>query len=204
MIGIGTSRTVLEWSIFVIASDLDLQVKLQNELDEVVGRDRLPNIEDINNLHKLQAAVCEVLRYLTIVPLIFRKTVRDTSIKGCFIPENTNVILNIYQSSRNPEGWDEPTLFKPNRFLDKNGHFLGWVGIRVYFLPFGYGHRSCLGEDFGRKIVFALLSSLLHRYTLDLPEDVVRFRSDGEGLHLFHAPKDYKVIAKKRQLSMEN
>ena len=64
MIGLGTSRGVLDWSIFVIASDLDPQVNLRNKVDNVVGRDRLPPvIQDINNLHHLQTTVCEVMRY---------------------------------------------------------------------------------------------------------------------------------------------
>ena len=86
--------------------------------------------------------------------------------------QNTKLILNISGSTRNPADWDEPAKFKPDRFLDKNGHFVDWNSVKTYLLPFRTRHRSCMSEDFAQKMVFSLLSSLLHQYTLDLPGDL--------------------------------
>lgn len=195
--GADTSTTVVLWFILHILLRKDLQVKLQQELDAAVGRDRLPLWEDIKNLPYLQATVCEVIRYSTPLPLVPHKTIRDTTIQGYHVPKGTPVFINFYRVHLDPKEWDDPTLFKPERFLDANGKFIGWTSVSA-FMPFGIGRRECPCQNLAKLQVFSVISCLLHQFT---------FEQDCQGLYpiiqetspgFVNQPMDYKVIARKR------
>nr|UPI41566.1 CYP3 [Erythropodium caribaeorum] len=195
--GADTSITVVSWFILHMILDKDLQTRLQNELDDVVGRDRLPCWGDVKNLHYLQATVCEVMRHTGFLPWMPHRTIRDTSIKGYHVPKHTSVFINFYRVHRDPQEFCEPMLFDPGRFVNSDGTFKGWTAVSA-FLPFGVGRRACLGQDLGKMQVLSVLSCLLYQFTFHEVESESRpSLEEGDTGSLYH-PTDYKVIAKRR------
>ncbi|CAB3981358.1 steroid 17-alpha-hydroxylase 17,20 lyase-like [Paramuricea clavata] len=146
-----------------------LQSKIHEELDEVVGRDRLPNRKDAENLPYLQATLCEVGRISRVARLVGTNAIRDTTIAGYHIPKGTLVCLNISRMLMDEREWPEPQKFEPERFLDGDGKFVGWNKLHG-FLPFGIGRRECPGQSLARIMLFSFASLLLHHYKFELPE----------------------------------
>ena len=143
--------------------------------------------------------VTTVMRMTSFVPLLLpHQTIRDTTLKGYHVPKKTTVFINQYRIHNNPKEWNEPKLFKPERFLDADGKFVGWTRTPA-FLPFGIGRRACPGQDLGKMQVFLILSSLLHQFKLEMEdgEDVPSLVGD-TAPGAIRCPKDYKVIARKR------
>ncbi|CAF89025.1 unnamed protein product, partial [Tetraodon nigroviridis] len=71
----------------------------------------------------------------------------------------TRVLVNMWSIHHDPERWDKPDLFNPDRFRDPQGQRL----TPSYFMPFGAGPRVCVGESLARLEIFLFLSSLLQR-----------------------------------------
>lgn len=91
--GTETTSGQLNFSLILLANNPDIQSRLQQEMDSVVSRDRLPSLEDKSRLPFLEAVILEVFRYRTALPLsIPRKTLEDTKIGGFEIPAGSEVI----------------------------------------------------------------------------------------------------------------
>ncbi|CAB3993954.1 steroid 17-alpha-hydroxylase 17,20 lyase-like [Paramuricea clavata] len=193
---IDTVSTTICWFILYNVLHQDIQAKLHKELDDVVENDRLPCWKDAQNMPYLQATLCEVLRRSDIVPLTATTVIRDTTIGGYHIPKNTNIVININEIHHDPKELPEPNEFKPERFLDNDGKFVGWT-TKHAFMPFGLGRRECLGQLFARIVMFTFASTLLHLYKIELPEGAEKPTTSPIGLQIHH-PKDFTVVAKKR------
>ena len=194
--GIDTVSTTISWFILYNVLHQDIQAKLHKELDDVVENDRLPCWQDAQNMPYLQATLCEVLRRSGPIPITGTTAIRDTTIAGYHIPKNTNVVININEIHHDPKEWPEPNEFKPERFLDSDGKFVGWT-TKHAFMPFGLGRRECLGQLFAKIVMFTFASTLLHLYKFELPEGAEKPTTSPIGLQ-FHHPKDFTVVAKKR------
>ena len=190
-----TVSTTISWFILYNVLHQDIQAKLHKELDDVVENDRLPCWQDAQNMPYLQATLCEVLRRSEAVPLTGTTTIRDTTIAGFHIPKNTKVVMNIDEIHHDPKEWPEPNEFKPERFLDSDGKFVGWT-TKHAFMPFGLGRRECLGQLFARIVMFTFASTLLHLYKFELPEGAEKPSTSPIGIQ-FHQPEDFTVVAKK-------
>lgn len=71
-----------------------------------------------------EAVLCESQRIWLVTPVIGpRRVLDDTTLGGYTIPKNTTVLLNIFYNNMNPELFPDPTLFKPERHLDKQGAY---------------------------------------------------------------------------------
>lgn len=196
--GADTTSGFFNWFILYMVLEQDMQKQLQKELDRVVGRDRMPCLQDVPNLHWLQATVCEVMRHSSFLPVaIPHSTIRNTVLQGYEIPKGTVVFLNLFQINKDPNEWDEPLLFKPDRFLDASGKFVGWTTIPG-FVPFGLGRRNCVGESLAKMQVFIVTSNLLHQLTFEAAKDEPKPTLEVGQPSSVRNPKDYKVIAKKR------
>ena len=74
-----------------------VQKKAQTELDSVIGRDRLPDLTDRDDLVYVQAVIMESLRWYNVTPLgIPHRTIKDDEIRGYFVPAGTTLIPNIW------------------------------------------------------------------------------------------------------------
>ena len=164
--GLETTASTLCWVLLYLIHNPTIQDKLHEELNQVIGPNRLPKLEDRKNLPQLEATVTEVLR-LTSGPFAMHKTKVDTTLQGYYIPKDTTVMVNLWSLHHDPVMWEALNDFNPQRFLDENGKFVTPTADR--FLPFSAGRRGCLGESLAKIEVFLVLSRLLHSFKFENP-----------------------------------
>lgn len=156
-----TTRTV-EWAMTELLRDPTIMRKVQAELDEVVGRNKKVEEGDIGKLPYLQAVVKETLRLHPPAPvLIPRRAGEDTEFMGYSIPKDTQAFINVWAIGRDPVSWEDPLLFKPERFI---GSEVEYKGNNFEFLPFGAGRRICVGMSLGHRLVHLALGSLIQSF----------------------------------------
>ncbi|XP_062224068.1 cytochrome P450 98A1-like isoform X2 [Phragmites australis] len=184
MITAGMDTTVIsvEWAMAELVRNPRVQEKLQEELDRVIGHDRVLLETDFQNLPYLQAVVKESLRLHPPTPLMLpHKASTRVKIAGYDIPKGANVIVNVWAVARDPKVWDNPLEFRPERFLQENIDIKG-ADFRV--LPFGAGRRVCPGAQLGINLVASMIGHMLHHFRWALPdgtrpEDVDMMESPG-------------------------
>ncbi len=107
----------------------------------------------------LDAVVKEVLRVRPVLSIVARKTLVDYDVGGWTLPPGVHVTPCIYLTHRRPDLWDEPTAFRPERFL--NG-----APEPYAFIPFGGGTRRCLGAAFATLEMREVLRAVAQRFAL--------------------------------------
>ncbi|XP_072035375.1 cytochrome P450 2U1-like [Amphiura filiformis] len=185
-----TVSTTLEWCCLYMMAYPDIQLKIQEEMDSVVGRNRLPRLSDRNNLPYTRAALLEIQRHVALFPLIdFHAAGNETSLAGYHIPKGATIVPNGYAVMRDPIAFPEPNQFRPERFIDENGEYFEKNGV----VPFGLGRRICPGENIAKMELYVFFSHLLHRFSLVKPDDVPRVTFEGTYGFQF-APKPFTAI----------
>ncbi|XP_037561522.1 cytochrome P450 1A2-like [Dermacentor silvarum] len=116
---------------------------------------------------------------------------------GVLIPENAILLYNVFKCGRDPNLWEDPCSFKPQRFLD------GLTGAlstkdKPALLSFGLGPRSCVAEKLVPTVLFYVLVRLMQRTTWSLPPGEVYDPTRTDGTTLLLAPTDRRVIVSKR------
>ncbi|XBI22313.1 hypothetical protein VPH35_063343 [Triticum aestivum] len=168
--GTESSAVTVEWAMSELMRRPAAFDAATEELDRVVGRARWVTEKDMPNLPYIEAIVKESMRMHPIVPLLIPRMAReDATIDGYDVPKGARVLINVWAMGRDPELWDAPEDFMPERFL---GSKMGVIGQDLELLPFGTGRRMCPGYNLGLKVVHLSLANLLHGFTWRLPEGV--------------------------------
>ncbi|KAJ7951359.1 Cytochrome P450 [Quillaja saponaria] len=171
--GTDTVAVLIEWILARIVLHPDVQSKVHEELDKVVGNSRVVTEADVAALVYLPAVVKEVLRLHPPGPLLSwaRLAITDTMIDGYHVPVGTTAMVNMWAISRDPKVWRDPLKFMPERFLTKEGEVeFSVLGSDLRLAPFGSGRRTCPGKALGLATVNHWMASLLHQFEW-LPSD---------------------------------
>uniref|UniRef100_A0A2L2Y1J5 Cytochrome P450 18a1 n=1 Tax=Parasteatoda tepidariorum TaxID=114398 RepID=A0A2L2Y1J5_PARTP len=166
--GSTTIRVSVDWMCLVMAGFPEVQKKIQMEIDDVIGRDRFPTYKDHLQMPYTEAAICELMRWKTIIPLnLMRSTLEDTELKGYFIPKDSHVLAVLYVPDHDETLWGKDVHdYKPERFLSKDGKKL----IKPeYFIPFSTGKRSCPGKPLAEVELFLYFTAILQKYKISMP-----------------------------------
>ncbi|KAM4022750.1 cytochrome P450 2D14-like [Anomaloglossus baeobatrachus] len=173
--GSETTSTTLRWAVLFMLLYPDVQSKVQEEIDRVIGRERKPTMGDVLQMPYTNAVIHEVQRCGDIIPLALpHLTYRDMEIKGFLIPKGTTIITNLSSVLKDYEVWEKPLQFYPQHFLDENGKF----EKREAFIPFSAGKRACLGEQLARMELFLFFTTFLQQLTFEIPSDQPRPTED--------------------------
>ncbi|XP_061732267.1 cytochrome P450 1A1 [Nerophis ophidion] len=161
--GFDTVSTALSWAVMYMVAYPEIQERLHQELKNKVGLHRNPLLSDKSSLPQLEAFILEIFRHSSFLPFtIPHCTTKDTSLNGFFIPKDTCVFINQWQINHDPELWDEPSSFDPDRFLSADGTELNKVdGEKV--MIFGLGKRRCIGQVIAQQEVFLFLAMLVQK-----------------------------------------
>ncbi|XP_045202100.2 cytochrome P450 1A1-like [Mercenaria mercenaria] len=170
--GTTTTLSALSNTMLVLLNNPQYQTKLQQEFDNVIGRERAPTYSDREKCTFFKAFEMEILRYIPVAPLLLPHVCRDqVELEGFGIAEGTVVFGNVWFVHHNKEIWGDPWTFRPERFLDEHGNLLSIEHkLRRNLLAFGYGLRHCPGEVFARTRYFLYISSLLQRWSFEFLE----------------------------------
>lgn len=195
--GSETTATTLNWFVAFSVLWPDVQRRIHEELDAVIGRsDREPSLEDRPSLPYFEAAVNETARLASVAMLgVPHWTTCDTSLAGFQIPRHTHVFYNLYAIHHDERYWQDPEEFRPERWLDEEGRY--FPGAHAPFLPFSAGKRVCFGEALAKMELFLVLAKVFHRFEF-LPAENGALPSLDGYVYLTHEPKPYQVKARKR------
>ncbi|XP_067004255.2 methyl farnesoate epoxidase isoform X2 [Anabrus simplex] len=187
MAGSETTSNTMEYAILYMLLYPEVQRKIHEELDAVVGRSRLPMFADRQRLCYVEAVIMEVQRRVSVAPVaVPHRATKDTMLMGHVIPQDTTVLISIWSLHMDVKHWGDPEAFRPERFLDAEGKIMQ----DDWFVPFGYGRRRCLGEILARKSLFLFFATLLHTFSLSVPADHPPPSPDGyDGITL--SPKHF-------------
>lgn len=138
-----------------------------------------------------EACIREILRYETLVSTnVAHTAMTDTEFAGYSIPKGTLVFTIMHSAMHDPNAWDNPNEFRPERFLNSSGKLCLNKDISV---PFGAGKRLCAGETFARNMLFLSAASILQAFTIRMPagKKPIKFSDNMTGL--IRTPKDHWI-----------
>ncbi|XP_059056621.1 probable cytochrome P450 304a1 [Achroia grisella] len=154
-------ETVLTLLVERLLLQPEIQDKIHEEIDRVVGNGRLPNLDDRKNMPYTEACLREMMRYESIVPLgVPHRAIVDTTIGGYHVPENTMVAANFTMLHMDKKIWGDPENFRPERFIVDD--HLSVASDRS--LPFGAGRRLCAGETYARQAMFQVFAAFMQAF----------------------------------------
>ncbi|CAA7012950.1 unnamed protein product [Microthlaspi erraticum] len=187
--GSDTSAQAAEWTMAEIINNPNVLDKLREEIDSVVGGTRLIQESDLRNLPYLQAVVKEVLRMHPPSTLLPRTFQESCEFKEFYIPEKTILVVNAYGVMRDPDAWEDPDEFKPERFLasSRSGLEDELREHQLKYLPFGSGRRGCPGSNLAYILVGISAGVMVQCFDWRIKGDKVNMEEAVSGLNLIMA-----------------
>ncbi|XP_060704043.1 cytochrome P450 2D15-like [Hemiscyllium ocellatum] len=193
--GTETTSTTLLWGLLFMMQHPDMQSKVQEEIDRVIGKERMPRVEDREEMPYTNAVIHETQRAGNIAPIsVPHQTYRDTEVMGYNIPKGTTIIPNLSSALFDENVWSTPHQFNPGHFLNSEG---GFVKPEA-FIPFSAGRRVCMGEQLAKTELFLFFTSMLQQFTFHLPENEPRPSYAESKFGISRVPGPYQLCIKLR------
>ncbi|KAM3192908.1 hypothetical protein ACQJBY_069841 [Aegilops geniculata] len=149
-----------------------LLAKAVEEMDRVVGCERLVQESDTMQLNYLKACIREAFRRHPVASFNMpHVAIADTIVAGYRVSKGSHVILSRMALGQNPTVWDEPLHFKPERHIEDNVNVV-LSESELRFISFSTGQRGCIAASLGTTMSFMLFGRLLHGYTWTKPPGV--------------------------------
>jgi cytochrome P450 len=203
--GAETSANSTMVFIMTMAAFPEVLARAQDEVDKVCGRSRIPGKDDMDRLPYLRACMLEILRWRPVIPIgVPHTSTADHVYKGFSIPNNTDVLINIWGINHDESFYDSPATFNPDRYVQNElGSTLAsadpvtFKGRHTNY-TFGAGRRVCPGQRFAENSMMMHFAKMVWAFdflpTGKLPVDTW----DGWTHGLTVRPKDLKVKLKLR------
>ena len=190
--GAETTATTIRWAVLYLLKYRNIKARLQADIDNIIPENHVPRLEDKAKLPYVEAFIMEVLRCANIAPLAVPHAVTndDVAFRGYKIPKDTPILLNLDSVLKDPDIFENPEQFNPERFLDSDGKVF-WP---KEFIPFGIGRRICLGEAVAKMELFLFLTAMIKQFDFVLPNGHSEPGMKGV-LGGTYAPKPFKVKA---------
>ncbi|CAH1422147.1 unnamed protein product [Lactuca virosa] len=165
--GTDTSATTIEWAMFHLVTNQEIQEKLYNEIVGKVGVNGVIEESDVENMEYLDAVVKETFRrrppgHFTLS----HAATQPTELGGYVIPTGVNVEFYTAWLTEDPDAWEDPEEFRPERFLEGGeGASVDITGMKgVKMLPFGTGRRICPAWSLGTLHINMMLARMIHTF----------------------------------------
>ncbi|KAL1859820.1 hypothetical protein Daus18300_009410 [Diaporthe australafricana] len=170
--GVETTASIMQWFSALIPAYPDIQKRAQEELDRVVGRSRLPTVEDEINLPYIHAIVKEVERcynpFWLGTPHVASE---DFTYNGMFIPKDTVMVLNTWTMHHDEGRHHNPMEFNPDRYINDSLTAAQSTNLtdpyeRDHWM-FGAGRRICPGMIVAEREIWLTISRLIWAFNLE-------------------------------------
>ncbi|EMS54343.1 Cytochrome P450 71D8 [Triticum urartu] len=166
-----STSTTLEWAMSELVNHPEAMAKAQLEVREVLGPDRaIIASSDLGELHYMRMVIKETFRLHPPAPLLNRTNEEDCKIMGYDMLKGTNIYINVFAISQDPQYWNNPQEFNPERFENSN---MDYNGTCFEFTPFGFGRRLCPGITFASSIFEMALANFLYHFDWMLPDGAI-------------------------------
>ncbi|XP_052209969.1 cytochrome P450 CYP71D312-like [Diospyros lotus] len=165
--GADTTAITIEWAISEMIRNPKVMERAVAELRLALkGKNRVHE-SDIKGLSYLKMVIKETLRLHPPAPLLLPRECREArEIDGFAVPIKTHLLINAWAIGTDPEYWQDPESFIPERFENSSFDF---IGNEYEYIPFGAGRRACPGMSYGLANVELALAQLLHHFNWVLP-----------------------------------
>ncbi|CDP07805.1 unnamed protein product [Coffea canephora] len=166
--GLANVPAAVEWARAEMIRNPYVMAKAQIEIRAAfMGKKTTIEETDVQDLEYLKLVVKETLRLHPPAALLLPRECREQcEIDGNIIPIKTRVIVNVWAIGRDPEYWDDPESFRPERFENSS---IDFTGTHFEYLPFGAGRRMCPGISFAMPNIELPLALLLYHFDWKLP-----------------------------------
>ncbi|KAF8878782.1 cytochrome P450 [Infundibulicybe gibba] len=170
--GVETTASIMQWFSALIPAYPEIQAKAHAELDRVVGRGRLPTVEDEKNMPYIHAIIKEVERchnpFWLGTPHV---NTQDFTYRGQFIPKDTVVVLNTYTMHHDAQRHPDPHTFNPERYINDGTSSAESANLsnameRDHWM-FGVGRRICPGMWVAEREVWLAISRMLWAFRME-------------------------------------
>ena len=160
--GYETSSNTLSFTLYHLAVNPDVQDKLRSEINEAVETNarKKPLYEIAHNIEYLDCVIKEAQRLNPPVAFVNRECDEDYDLNGIHITKGTEVQIPIYALHHDPDAWEDPEKFDPERFRGPAKD----AQHAFQFLPFGAGPRNCIGMRFALMEIKLALVKILMKY----------------------------------------
>ncbi|KAF2144960.1 uncharacterized protein K452DRAFT_356306 [Aplosporella prunicola CBS 121167] len=167
-----TAASLVNW-FAAMANYPEAQRKAREEIDRVVGPNRLPREEDGENLPYVRQVVQETERWLTVAPLgLFHATTAPVEYNEWEIPAGTGLILNTYAIHKDADVYPSPQDFLPERWEGKlETAAEDSLGAKSEHFAFGAGRRICPGQYLAERSLFLVMSHVLWAFEISKARD---------------------------------
>jgi cytochrome P450 len=164
--GHDTTSTTLAYALWALGRHPSIQDQVADEVSALGDRPLTP--DDVPQLGHTVRVLHEALRLCPPAAGTPRMLSKDIAVDGYRLEAGTMAVINFYAMHRDPELWDRPLTFDPDRFLPERSKGRS----RWQYLPFGGGPRSCIGDH------FAMLEATLALATIVRSAQVTSLRGD--------------------------
>ncbi|PNX92441.1 licodione synthase-like protein [Trifolium pratense] len=184
-----TTAISVEWTISELFNNPKVLKKAQEEVERVIGKERLVSEEDFPNLPYIHAIIKETMRLHPPIPMIMRKGMEDCVVNGNTIPKGSLVCVNIWAMGRDEKIWENPLEFRPERFLEKNeGSNIDMKGHHFELLPFGSGRRGCPGMPLAMRQLPTVIGTLIQCFEWKMLDSNCKILDHGKKIDMDERP----------------
>ncbi|XP_075972673.1 cytochrome P450 4d2-like [Anticarsia gemmatalis] len=164
--GHDTTTSGIVYSLLCLSQHRDVQDKIYDELKTIFGNNmnRDPTYHELQQMKYLELVIKESMRLYPPVPLIERRMIKDCEVGELKFIQGTSVVINIYEIQRNPELYEDPLEFRPERFETPLKNPFNW-------LAFSAGPRNCIGQKFAMMELKVTLSEMIKHFII-LPSHI--------------------------------
>lgn len=158
-----TAANVLIWMWTLLSRSPEIERRMRQEVAAVVG-ERTPTIDDVRKLAYTANVFSEAARLYPPVWTFSREAVEDDWLGDVPVRKGSTIMVCAYAMHRNPQHWENPEGFDPDRFLPERSE----ARHPFAYFPFSAGPRTCLGKRFGQIEGVIVAAMIAQRYRLEL------------------------------------
>ncbi|MCO5198759.1 MAG: cytochrome P450 [Anaerolineae bacterium] len=160
--GHDTSTALMAWIWVMLGTHPDTLMQVQTEIDTVIGTDQ-PAEEHMHPLSYCDQVIKETLRMYPPIHIGNRRANTDIPFDAYQIPVQSRVMYSIYTTHRDPEHWENPDKFEPERFCPH----IREKRPALAYVPFGGGPRNCIGAAFSQIEAKVIMARVLQQFELE-------------------------------------